>query len=324
MEEEAEGESISEALQEELNEQIEAVPEADKKYSCVRDNDTYEPIVANPDDLSSYNNVRNTVASSITGISRALDQALRVLTRSKKVRFMPRGKLDTSRLVAVAKGLDKRVFYRKEEGEKLDTVIGIIVDESGSMGRRIYDMQQLIAALGETLDKIGVKFEVIGSTTKYFYGDIPAKLTKLHKEGYDRTNPLRFKIYKTFGEQWNKTKSRITHMSSHKHNVDCEAVELMAKRLATRSEKRKIIFSLSDGRPDAGHDNSAVMGRFLKHVCARARQSGIEVYGFGVGTTEPERYYGKEHFIYLEKVEEMGHKFFRKFADIVTSGRFKA
>lgn len=321
LDEEATGKGLSDILRDKLMEQIGEIAPEEAEYTSVRDNDEYEVPTTLPKDVSRYNQERQRVSAPITGISRALDQALRTMTRSKTVKFMPRGKLDTRRLVHAAKNLDKKVFYRTEEGEELDTCVGIVIDESGSMGRHYREIRQLVIALSETLDKINVPFEVIGSTTKWYGSEIPHEM---YVDGVDRTNPLRFKIYKTFSETWARVKTRVCHTNCHKHNADGEAVEMMGIRLAGRPEKRKIIFSLSDGLPDAGHNNERTMVKFLKRVCGKLRKAGTEVYGFGIGTTAPSQYYGSDNFIHLESATDMGHTFFKKLADIITKGRLKA
>jgi len=98
---------------------------------------------------------------------------------------------------------------------------------------------------------------------------------------------------------------------------------MLAVRLSHRHEKRKVVFSLSDGLPCSGHGRITddLMAGNLKRVCERSRRYGIEVYGFGLGTMEPQRYYGKDYFIYLNDVAEMSScMFFRRFANIITRG----
>jgi cobalamin biosynthesis protein CobT len=115
----------------------------------------------------------------------------------------------------------------------------------------------------------------------------------------------------------------MIHTGCHHHNIDGEVVEYAAFRLKQRPERRKVIFSLSDGEPCAGHGNDGEMCANLKRVCKRVRKEGVEVYGFGVQTESPRAFYGKEWFINLEKVNEMGPGFVREFTRIVTEGKVR-
>lgn len=139
-------------------------------------------------------------------------------------------------------------------------------------------------------------------------------------DGFSRVNPILYKHYKDFQEAWPVVRHRMVKTGCHMHNVDGEVVEYAAFRLAQRRERRKVVFSLSDGEPCAGHGNDGSMAKNLKRVCGRVRKQGIEVYGFGVGTEGPRPLYGAKHFVFLEGTENMGPAFVRKFADVVTGG----
>jgi cobalamin biosynthesis protein CobT len=166
---------------------------------------------------------------------------------------------------------------------------------------------------------MGIVFEITGTTTKYVGGNYSMP----PMNGMSRTNPIQFFHYKSFEENWIAVRQRIVHTGSRHHNVDGEVVEYAAFRLAQRKESRKIIFSLSDGEPCAGHNNDSEMCQNLKRVCERVRKAGIEVYGFGIETEAPAAFYGRKFFIFLEKVEQMGQDFVRKFADVITGGRVR-
>jgi cobaltochelatase CobT len=317
MAEELQGETLAERLQKELQK---LVAEADRngEYTSIRDNDEFKTPETRPSDAQQYEERLKTVAPMVMQMVRSLEQAIRTLTMAKRATHMPRGKLDMHRLVPMVTGLDKRVFYRKEEGKALDVAVSIVIDESGSMrGGEADAVQAMAMALGEVLDQLHIPFEIIGSTTKYLRGNvnIPAL------NGLDRTNPIVQTLFKTYNENWKLVRPRILKSGSHNHNVDGEVVEAAAKRLLGRREKRKIVFSLSDGQPDAGHMNSRAMGEHLKNVCGKARKVGVEVYGFGIGTSQPALYYGEKNFVHLDRIENLGQKFIAEFAAIISKGQ---
>ena len=61
----------------------------------------------------------------------------------------------------------------------------------------------------------------------------------------------------------------------------------------------------------------------IRDACARARRNGVEVYGFGIGTNNPQHYYGKEWFVRLSEDAKMNTEFFKQFSDIITAGKVK-
>jgi len=235
--------------------------------------------------------------------------------------MLERGIIDRRRYVQIAKSLSKQVFFSKIPGNKLNTAVVIVIDESGSMSNFL-EVQKLAICLGETLDALGVPFEIVGTTT-LLRGD---ELYKYESLGFTRYNAIVYRHYKDFNESWTTVRPRITQTSSYLNNIDNEAVDYAAKLLAKRTETRRIVFSLSDGEPCAGQGlgQDAEFGVNLRRVCENVRKAGIEVYGFGIGTTRPEAYYGKEWFLHLPNIRDgLSEVFFRKFAEIITSGRVR-
>jgi cobalamin biosynthesis protein CobT len=240
------------------------------------------------------------------------------MSKCRKSPYLRQGKIDHQRLVSIAKNLSREVFYRTRDGMKLDVAVAITIDESGSMSN-YYEVQLLAMAMGEALNTIGIPFEIIGTTTAYGGGD--RQMPEMN--GFTRVNPIVYNQYKIFNEQWANVRHRMVHTGCHHHNIDGEVVEYAAFRLKQRPERRKVIFSLSDGEPCAGHGNNEEMCVNLKRVCKRVRKEGVEVYGFGIQTESPRAFYGKEWFINLEEVNKMGPEFVREFTRIVTEGRVR-
>jgi cobalamin biosynthesis protein CobT len=316
LDEEIEGVSQEQVVTEALKRLFGDLDPEDCEYLSRRDLDRHEQVEGDDEDKASFKDKRESMSVGVASLTGALEQALRSLTRVRRNPYQRHGKIDRKRLVAISKGLSKEVFYRKTEGLDLDVAVELVIDESGSMGGACREVGKLAIAIGESLKAIGVPFEITGSTTAYCQGDrsIP------EMDGMDRTNPIVYRHYKTFDEDWASVRQRLVHVGSDMHNVDGEVVEYAAFRLAQRKERRKIVFSLSDGEPCAGHGNDMVMAKNLRKVCKKARKSGVEVYGFGVGTYGPEPLYGKENFMFLEKADSMGPEFVKDFARKVTGG----
>jgi cobalamin biosynthesis protein CobT len=104
------------------------------------------------------------------------------------------------------------------------------------------------------------------------------------------------------------------------HNVDGEVVEYTASLLAERKESRKIVISLSDGAPCCGQGMDGELCDHLTSVCSDIRKSGMEVYGFGIETDDPRKFYGDDFFLRVDKMDE---KFATELAKILTNGGLK-
>jgi cobalamin biosynthesis protein CobT len=318
LDEECDGVSRSSILNEKIEKLLNDIDPSDLVYTSRRDLDMHIVPKTTDDDKTRYQEARAVISAKVATMTSALDQVLRSLSRCRRKPYLRQGKIDKKRLVALAKSLSKEVFYKKQDGIDLDVAVEILIDESGSMGN-FRDVRLLAIAIGESLNAIGVPFEITGTSTKY--SEFDKNMPKM--DGFSRVNPIVYFHYKMFGDAWEAVRHRIMYTSARNHNVDGEVVEYAAFRLAGRPERRKIIFSLSDGAPCAGHNNDRIMAKNLKRVCERVRKAGIEVYGFGIDTTDPEPLYGKKWFVYLSDVNTMGVEFVRHFAAVVTGGMVK-
>ena len=316
LDEEVNGTTMDEVLNEKLEEAFQKMDPRDTEYLALRDNDEHKVPDTDPRDNQTFIEQRNSISVAVASMTRALEQALRSIARCRKDPYLRRGKIDKKRLVQITKSLSKEIFYQTKKGEKLDVAVEVIIDESGSMDNW-NEIQLLAIALGETLNQIGIPFEITGSTTK----QMSPGANGLGE--FTRVNPIVYNHYKTFGEAWQNVRTRMVHSNKYKHNIDGEVVEYAAMRLASRQESRKVVFSLSDGEPCAGHQNDSEMAANLIRVCERCRKNGIEVFGFGIGTEAPKAYYNEKYFIPLETIGKMGDEFIRKFAEIVTKGKVR-
>lgn len=303
-------------LQEAVKKEIELLDAKDLKYTADASNDQHLTLKFGESDKTEYRETVSSVAGEIMGMSRFLEQALRALARCQKNRFQERGKLDRRRLVQAATCTTKRVFYTTKNGIELDAVVVIVIDESGSMCYTYQEVQRLAMVLGEVLHKLEVPFEIIGTTT--LYSGCDHRIAPLN--GLTRTNPIVFRHYKNFEESWTAISPRILQTSHHQNNIDGEALMYAARRLASRPESRKLIFSLSDGQPEGGQGNDHKLGQNIIRVCEVLRKNRIEVYGFGIDTDDPKKFYGKEFFLYLER-GKIGEDFFQRFAEVLTKGK---
>jgi len=312
LEGESKGKGLEEFQDEDISEALSELDPEDAEYLSRRDLDEHNMIEGSEKDKETFKTDREQVASSVAAMTSALVQALRAQTRCRKMPNLRRGKIDRRKLVHIAKSLSKEVFFKTRQGEKLETAVSIIIDESGSMGK--YHKVRLVAiAVGEALAQLNIPFEITGTTTKYFGSS--SSIQPLN--GMDRSNPMVYNHYKTFEQGWMSVRHNMSKTGAHFNNVDGEAVEYATRRLLGRSEARKIVLSLSDGRPDAGHSNSHKMGKNIVRTCKRAREAGVEVYGFGIETSAPRDFYGADNFVYLKDVDV---DFAKSFVSILSGG----
>ena len=317
LEGDAEGKDLAERGNDEIEEALKDVAAAGGDiYTSRRDMDEHRTPILNDDNRKEFTEAFNEMATEVAAMAMALEQALRAMTRCRKESFLRSGRLDNDRLVEIAKNLSKNIFFQKRMGKELKTAVVMAIDQSGSMGN-ILQIRDLVILLSECMYRLGIPFEIIGTTTKFGYGSAP------ELDGFTRTNPIIYDHYKTFEEQWPVVASRLMQMNSHIHNIDGEVVEFAARRLMNRREDRKIVFSLCDGEPCGGQGNDDKLATNITRVAEVSRLMGVEIFGVGIGTKRPAAYYGKENFIYLENDENKGEKFVRAFAGILTKGEVK-
>jgi cobalamin biosynthesis protein CobT len=310
--------SKQDAINEAIKEHFDNMDPEDAQYLSKRELDEHKIPKTYDADKQKFRKEREQVAVMVASMTRALEQALRSLSRCRRQGYKRQGRIDKKRLVQISKGLSKEIFFKIKDGQNLDVAVEIILDESGSMGN-YHEVRLLAIAIGEALNSIGVPFEITGTTTKYGMGDYSCP----DLDGMTRTNPIMYNHYVMFGETWDAVRHRLVHTGAHIHNVDGEAIEYCVFRLAQRPERRKIVFSLSDGSPCGGQGRDSALGQNIKRVSEKARKAGTEVYGFGIGTSQPEVFYGKENFVYMDNPTTMDQVFIRKLADVITGGQVR-
>jgi hypothetical protein len=284
----------------------------DETYLSYREDDYVVVPDRGAEDQKEYKEAHSKIAGEVVNLTYGLEQSLRTLSRSRRKPYLRQGKLDKKRMVHIAKGTSKEVFYKKQDGITLDTAVFIIIDESGSMSPD--EPRKAVMAISEAMNGIGVPFAVCGSTANK--GSRGISLLP----GFARTAPIEYRYYKNFSESWISVGHRIMNIGSFMNNIDGEVIEFGAFALSSRPEKRKFIISINDGMPCSGQGRSDLLASNIVRVCKNVRESGTEVYGFGIDTDRPAQYYGKENFIHLDSEEGMGPEFVRGFANILTGG----
>ena len=225
------------------------------------------------------------------------------------------GLLDSSKLTRIIMDPYNSLSFMKEKDlDFKDTIVTLLIDNSGSMRGRPITIAALCAdILSRTLERCSVKVEVLGFTTKNWKGgksrEAWAKTDKPKSPG--RLNDLRHIIYKGADTHWRQAKNNIGLMLKEgllKENIDGEAISWAYNRIKKRKEERKILMVISDGAPVDDSTLSVNSGDFLeKHLKKIVKfvetKSDVEILAIGIGH-DVSRYYNKA--IKITDINELG------------------
>ena len=225
------------------------------------------------------------------------------------------GLLDSSKLPRIIMDPFNSLSFKKEKDlEFKDTIVTLLIDNSGSMRGRPITIAALCAdILSRTLERCSVKVEILGFTTKNWKGGKSRELwnNKNKQKNPGRLNDLRHIVYKNADTQWRKAKKNIGLMLKEgllKENIDGEAILWAFNRLKKRKEERKILMVISDGAPVDDSTLSVNSGDYLeKHLKQTVKyienKNDIEILAIGIGH-DVSRYYKKA--IKITDVQELG------------------
>ncbi|WP_112812064.1 cobaltochelatase subunit CobT [Ensifer sp.] len=212
------------------------------------------------------------------------------------------GYLDTARLQRIViDPMQPLSFKREKDTNFRDTVVTLLIDNSGSMrGRPITVAATCADILARTLERCGVKVEILGFTTKAWKGGQSREkwLASGKPQSPGRLNDLRHIIYKSADAPWRRARRNLGLMMREgllKENIDGEALIWAHERLMARREQRRILMMISDGAPVDDSTLSVNPGNYLeRHLRAVIEQietrSPVELLAIGIGH-DVTRYY---------------------------------
>ena len=214
------------------------------------------------------------------------------------------GVLDAARLTRIITDPTGALSYKRERDTDFrDTVVTLLLDNSGSMrGRPIMVAACCADILARTLERCGVKVEILGFTTKAWKGGQSREewLAAGKPSSPGRLNDLRHIIYKTADAPWRRSKSALALMMREgllKENIDGEALAWAHSRLIARPEQRRILMMISDGAPVDDSTLSVNTGSYLEQHLRQViheieTRSPIELIAIGIGH-DVTRYYSR-------------------------------
>ena len=212
------------------------------------------------------------------------------------------GALDAARLTRIVTDpMYPLSFKRERDTDFRDTVVTLLLDNSGSMrGRPIMVAACCADILARTLERCGVKVEILGFTTRAWKGGQAreAWLAAGKPAQPGRLNDLRHIIYKTADAPWRRAKRSLALMMREgllKENIDGEALAWAYQRLMARPEQRRILMMISDGAPvddsTLSVNNGSYLEQHLRKVIEEIEtRSPVELLAIGIGH-DVTRYY---------------------------------
>ncbi|MGZ5804157.1 MAG: cobaltochelatase subunit CobT [Xanthobacteraceae bacterium] len=235
------------------------------------------------------------------------------------------GLLDPARLSRVVIDPMHALSFKWEKDTNFrDTVVTLLLDNSGSMrGRPITVAATCADILARTLERCGVKVEILGFTTRAWKGgqSREAWLAAGKPTNPGRLNDLRHIIYKSADAPWRRARKNLGLMMREgllKENIDGEALDWAHKRLLARSEQRKILMMISDGAPVDDSTLSVNPGNYLERhlrwvIEEIELRSPVELIAIGIGH-DVTRYYRRA--VTIVDAEELGGAMTDKLAEL--------
>ena len=235
------------------------------------------------------------------------------------------GLLDTSKLPRVIMDPFNSLSFKKEKDiEFKDTLVTILIDNSGSMRGKPISVAAICAdILSRTLERCMVKGEILGFTTKHWKGGSSReKWMKNDKPNLPgRLNDLRHIIYKSADNPWRQTKNNMGLMLKEgllKENIDGEALKWAVNKMSKRKEDRKILMVISDGAPV---DDSTLLTNTSDYLETNLKKtvkwienkSNVELLAIGIGH-DVTRYYNKA--VKITDVQDLGDVMINQLTDL--------
>jgi cobaltochelatase CobT len=239
------------------------------------------------------------------------------------------GLLDAARLARVVINPMQSLSYKVEKDTEFkDTVVTLLIDNSGSMRGRPISIAAISAdIMARTLERVGVKTEILGFTTRAWKGGQSREkwLAEGRPAQPGRLNDIRHIVYKQADEPWRRAKKALGLMMREgllKENIDGEALLWAHSRLIGRPEDRKILMVISDGAPVDDSTLSVNSGSYLERHLRQVigwieSRSPVELVAIGIGH-DVTRYYARA--VTIMDAEQLAGTMVEQLAALFDSG----
>ena len=300
---------------------LQPISEADPNYKVFKsdyDEEVHAEELAEPVELERLRAYLDQQLEPLKGaVSRLANKLQRRLQAQQNRSWLfdlEEGILDAGRLArVVANPTTPLSFKMEQDTEFRDTVVTLLLDNSGSMRGRPISIAAICAdVLARTLERCNVKVEILGFTTRAWKGGQSREgwLNDGRPQQPGRLNDLRHIIYKGADAPWRRSRPNLGLMMKEgllKENIDGEALEWAHRRMTARTEQRKILMVISDGAPVDDSTLSVNPANYLeKHlrdvIDMVERRKAVELLAIGIGH-DVTRYY--ERAVTITDVEQL-------------------
>lgn len=270
-----------------------------RAFTTRNDEIAFAPDLCDPEELTRLRAYLDHQLQSLQGAVAKLANRLQRRLMAQQNRSwsfdLEEGVLDTARLTRVVTDPTSPLSFKQEDDSEFrDTVVTLLLDNSGSMrGRPIMVAALTADILARTLERCGVKVEILGFTTKAWKGGTSREdWVKAGKPaGPGRLNDLRHIIYKAADAPWRRARKNLGLMMREgllKENIDGEALLWAHDRLMARPEHRRIMMVISDGAPVDDSTLSVNVGNYLERHLRQViefieTKSPVELIAIGIG-----------------------------------------
>ena len=281
-------------------------------------------LVTSDESFRLRNQLDNLIKPHLSTIGKLANRLQRLLLAKQNTSWkynLEEGMLDNARLHRVIANPSYPLSFKEETENKFkDTVVTLLIDNSGSMRGRSISLAAICTdIIGSTLERCQVKTEILGFTTKHWKGGDSKKLWNIKGSSSNpgRLNDIRHIVYKSADNSWRRSRRYFGAMLREgllKENVDGEALAWSHERLIKRSEERKILIVISDGAPVDDSTLSAnredFLDNHLKEIISKIENdSPVELQAIGIGH-DVTKYY--KNALTINRAEELGEVLFEE------------
>ena len=275
-------------------------------------------LVTHEESLRLRNQLDNLIKPHISTIGKLANRLQRLLLAKQNTSWnfnLEEGILDNARLHRVIANPSYPLSFKEEtENQFKDTVVTLLIDNSGSMRGRSISLAAICAdIIGSTLERCQIKTEILGFTTKHWKGGDSKKLWMINgsRANPGRLNDIRHIIYKSADNSWRRSRRYFGAMLREgllKENVDGEALAWSHERMLKRPEERKILIVISDGAPvddsTLSSNRDDYLDNHLRQIILQIeKDSPIELQAIGIGH-DVTKYY--KNALTINRAEELG------------------
>jgi len=275
-------------------------------------------LVTSDESLRLRNQLDNLIKPHLSTIGKLANRLQRLLLAKQNTSWnynLEEGMLDNARLHRVIANPGYPLSFKEETENKFkDTIVTLLIDNSGSMRGRSISLAAICAdIIGSTLERCQVKTEILGFTTKHWKGGDSKKLWNIkgNRSNPGRLNDIRHIVYKSADNSWRRSRRYFGAMLREgllKENIDGEALAWSHERLIKRNEERKILIVISDGAPVDDSTLSANREDFLDNhlkdiISLIENDSPVELQAIGIGH-DVTKYY--KNSLTINRAEELG------------------